>query len=299
MTKIEWTNETWNPVVGCSPASPGCDHCYAAGVAHRVMQPAHVGLTVKPTGDPVRFNGTIRRLPERLNEPLRWRKPRRVFVGSMTDLFHPDVPYRFVRDVFNVMRSCDGGMDATGTRRPTHTFQVLTKRPQRMAADSQDRKLGYDPDRPPANIWFGTSIESDRYVWRANHLRHTAAAVRFLSLEPLLGPLPSLCLDGIDWVIAGGESGPGARPMHPAWVRDIRDRCQEAGVPFFFKQWGEWAPGSTNGAVRRRPRYVTTDGASHPLDTLGIGALDPVLMGRVGKPAAGRELDGRTWDEYP
>lgn len=257
-TTIEWTEETWNPTVGCFRVSPGCDNCYAIGVAHRAMQPAHEGLTIKRPGERTDWSGTVRCLPERMEAPLRWRKPRRVFVDSMSDLFHPDVPDEFVSQVFDVMWLARA-----------HTFQVLTKRPQRMSAFLARKYVfdwrGLDPS---VNQWLGTSIEDDRYVFRADHLRATPAAVRFLSLEPLLGPLPSLDLTGIDWVIVGGESGPKARPMHPDWARDIRDRCAAAGIPFFFKQWGGWAP--VAGGMRL-----------------------------VGKKAAGRELDGRTWDEMP
>lgn len=290
-TAIEWTDETWNPVVGCSKTSPGCDNCYAIGVAHRAMQPAHEGLTIR-TERGTDWTGEVRCLPERLEQPLRWRKPRKVFVNSMSDLFHPSVPYRFIREVFNTMRCCNGQVTANGKRMPSHTFQVLTKRPQRMAQLARDRSLGFNPERPPANVWLGTSIESDRYAFRANHLRATPAAVRFLSLEPLLGPLPSLDLTGIDWVIVGGESGPGARPMHPQWVRDIRDRCIDAGVPFLFKQWGAWVEGGDGVTYGRwvHPERGGTTGAQTP------GA---VLMTQVGKRSAGRELDGRTWDEYP
>ncbi len=218
MSSIEWTDKTWNPTVGCSAVSPGCDHCYAVTVARREMQTAHKGLT--RGGD---WTGEVRLLPDRLETPLHWRKPRRVFVDSMSDLFHPDVPGRFIADVFNVMARC-----------PQHTFQVLTKRPQRMRAVLD--ALCWDAQL--RNVHLGTSIESDRYVFRADHLRATPAAVRFLSLEPLLGPVPSLDLTGVGWVIVGGESGPGARAMDPEWVRDIRERCAEAGVALFVKQAG-------------------------------------------------------------
>jgi len=220
-TKIQWSDETWNPAVGCTHISPGCDHCYAATVASRQMQPAHVGLTVGR-----RWNDTVRLLPERLGEPFKWRKPRRVFVGSMTDLFHHKVPADFIDDVFGVMERC-----------AAHTFQVLTKRPLRMARFvGRAVDVGGAPVLP--NVWLGTSIESRRYAWRAEHLRRTPAAVRFLSLEPLLGHLGCdlESLDGIHWVIVGCESGPGRRPCDPDWVRAIRDRCAEAGVALFVKQ---------------------------------------------------------------
>jgi protein gp37 len=280
VTAIEWTDETWNPTVGCSRVSPGCDHCYAIGVAHRAMQPAHEGLTIRRPGERPDWTGEVRCLPDRLDTPLRWRKPRRVFVDSMSDLFHRDVPSHFIGSVFRTMARC-----------PRHTFQVLTKRPQRMEAWVQANNEITVPTLP--NVWLGTSIESDRYTFRADHLRVTPAAVRFLSLEPLLGPLPSLDLTGIDWVIVGGESGPGARPMHPDWVRDLRDRCVDAGVAFFFKQWGTWAEGGDGVTYGRwvHPETGATNGA-RPHQRA-------VLMTQVGKKAAGRELDGRTWDEMP
>lgn len=285
-TAIEWTDETWNPVVGCSRVSPGCDNCYAIGVAHRAMQPAHEGLTIR-TERGTDWSGAVRCLPERLGQPLRWRKPRRVFVNSMSDLFHPDVPDAFIADVFDVM-ACHGPI-------ARHTFQVLTKRSQRMAQLLGDwaQDEGY---RGAPNVWLGTSIESDRYAFRADHLRATPAAVRFLSLEPLLGPLPSLDLTGIDWAIVGGESGRGARPMHPGWVRDLRDRCITAGVPFFFKQWGSWGWPATP-----RDHALTIDGhLFEPGARLGMNHMcQPTFVRNVGKKAAGRQLDGRTWDEYP
>jgi protein gp37 len=213
-TGIEWTDETWNPVVGCTHISPGCDNCYAATVASRQMQPAHVGLTVGR-----RWNDTVRLLPDRLDIPLRWSKPRRVFVCSMSDLFHQDVPADFIVDVWRAMEFA-----------PQHTFQVLTKRPKRMAALL--RSVFFE-DLP--NVWLGTSIESQRYAWRARHLANTPAAVRFLSVEPLIEPVV-LNLDGIHWVIVGAESGPRRRPCFYAWVRSIRDQCAEAGVALFVKQ---------------------------------------------------------------
>lgn len=290
---IEWTDETWNPTVGCSKVSPGCDGCYAIGVAARQMQDAHRGLTIRtPSG--VDWTGEVRQLPDRLDTPLRWRKPRRVFVDSMSDLFHRDVPASFVARVFSTMDEAR-----------KHTFQVLTKRPHRMRRlldHGGDVRLDLDEmrdalasvggavqlDWPLPNVWLGTSIESDWYTFRADHLRNTPAAVRFLSLEPLLGPLPSLDLTGIDWVIVGGESGPSARPMHPQWVREIRDRCVDAGVAFFFKQWGAWRPYERGDDVSPRRTFC---------DDLGTGTL--VSMHKAGKHAAGRELDGRTWDEMP
>ena len=208
---IEWTGVTWNPVTGCTKVSPGCARCYAERLARRLRA---MGSPKYAAG----FEVALHR--ETLDDPLRWRQPRLVFVNSMSDLFHDAVPDAFVEAVFRTMNAA--------TR---HTFQVLTKRPERAAALA--RRL-----RWTANVWLGTSVETEPYLRRLEPLRRTPAAVKFLSLEPLLGPLPSLELDGVDWVIAGGESGPGARPLDPDWARAIRDKCARSGVPFFFKQWG-------------------------------------------------------------
>ena len=211
-TKIEWTDATWNPVTGCHKISPGCKHCYAERMSKRLhaagMPKYRNGFTVVTTH------------PDALDIPLRWRKPRAIFVNSMSDLFHDAVPDDFIRQVFAVM-----------TQAHWHRYQVLTKRPERLLALNETLPW-------PPQVWLGVSVESDRYVGRIDLLRQTDAAVKFLSLEPLLGPLPSLNLDGIDWVIVGGESGPGARPMQREWAADIRDQCLAAGVPFHFKQWG-------------------------------------------------------------
>lgn len=313
---IEWTDATWNPVVGCDRVSPGCDNCYAIAMSRRIQaagNEAYQGLVEDDD-----WTGVVRCLPERLDQPERWRRPRRIFVNSMSDLFHPDVPVDLIVRVFNIM---------AGTSR--HRYQVLTKRPQRMAQIlSRVRRCrlgwlthnGEDPTSyggtghvvaeydgwPLPNVWLGTSIEKNPYTFRADRLRETPAAVRFLSLEPLLGPLPSLDLTGIDWVIVGGESGPGARPMHPDWVREIRDRCVEAGVAFFFKQWGEWAPHHDGipyvreSKHRMNLRTVTLhpDGTEYDRRRPDTWPGSTMLW-RIGKRAAGRELDGRTWDEYP
>ncbi|HEV2071064.1 MAG TPA: phage Gp37/Gp68 family protein [Acidimicrobiales bacterium] len=273
-TAIEWTGETWNPTTGCDRVSEGCSACYALTLAGRLkaMGQAKYQRDGDPRTSGPGFGLTLH--PDALDIPLRRKKPTTWFVDSMSDLFHPEVPNDFIVQVWLRMAL---------TRQ--HTFQVLTKRPQRPARLLTDPKFSHEvyyglddyvgDDGPLeqaaleelttwegheslANVWLGTSIELDRYVWRADHLRRTPAAIRFLSLEPLLGPVPSLDLTGIDWVIVGGESGSNARPMNPSWVRQIRDRCVDAGVPFFFKQHG----------------------------------------GRTPK-AGGRELDGRTWDEMP
>lgn len=210
-SSIEWTEATWNPVTGCNKISPGCKFCYAARMATRLHA---MGLDKYRNG----FELTLQ--PQDLELPLRWKKPQTIFVNSMSDLFHVDVPLSYIQEVFQVMRQADW-----------HRFQVLTKRAERL------QELAPHIDWPQ-NVWMGVSVESQKYVERIDRLRTTGANVRFLSLEPLLAPLPSLNLDGIDWVIVGGESGPGARPINSAWVTDIRDQCLRAGVPFFFKQWG-------------------------------------------------------------
>lgn len=223
---IEWTEATWNPTTGCDRTSPGCDNCYALTLAKRLRamgSPKYQNDGNPRTSGPG-FALTVH--PDALDVPLRWRDPRFVFVNSMSDLFHPDVPVGFIKEVFAVM-----------TAAPQHTFQVLTKRSKRLAELADH--LAW-----PNNCWMGVSVENARYVFRLKHLRAVRARVRFLSIEPLLGPLPPLDLDRIDWVIVGGESGPGARPMSADWVRPIRDQCDVAGVPFFFKQWGGRTPTS-------------------------------------------------------
>jgi protein gp37 len=222
---------SWNPVTGCTPVSAGCDHCYARAIAERSR-----GIP----GHPYEQGFDLRLWPERLERPLHWRKPRQVFVNSMSDLFHPGVPEAFLRQVFDVMVHAN-----------QHRYLVLTKRPQRLA------RLA--PTLPwPPHVWIGVSVESNEVAWRADYLRKVPTAVRVISAEPLLGPVDRLDLDGIHWVVSGGESGPGHRPCDPDWVRDLRDRCVTSGVAFFHKQWG----------------------------------------GLVGRES-GRELDGRTWEEWP
>lgn len=208
---IEWTESTWNPLTGCTKISPGCKHCYAERMA----------LRLQAMGQRNYVNGFELTLHEdALELPLRWKKPQTIFVNSMSDMFHADVPAEFIIRAFDVMR-----------RANWHRFQVLTKRSERLLSLSEELPWA-------ENIWMGVSVETDAYTYRIDHLRETGARIKFLSLEPLLGPLDDLRLDGIDWVIVGGESGPGARPMQPEWVTSIRDQCVEANVPFFFKQWG-------------------------------------------------------------
>lgn len=240
-TSIEWTDCTWNVTRGCSRVSEGCEHCYAEREAHRHSGSggSYEGLTERTAGGITRWTGEVRFVPDALDIPTRWKEPRRIFVNSMSDLFHPGLKDDEIYWVVEVIREC-----------PQHHFQILTKRPERLA------KL--DINWPP-NLWMGVSVESSRYYRRIALLRACEAHVRFLSLEPLLGPMPELDLAGVSWVIVGGESGPGARPMHPDWVRAIRDRCVRERVPFFFKQWG----GVTN------------------------------------KKGIGRLLDGAKWSQFP
>lgn len=206
VSTIEWTEMTWNPVTGCTKITAGCKHCYAERVAERFW------------GD--RKFVEIQTHEDRLNQPRRWKKPRTIFVNSMSDLFHDAVPTSFISKVFDVMKDC-----------PQHVFQILTKRSERLLELSP--QLDW-----PLNVWMGVSVEDDRVLARIDHLREVPAAIRFLSLEPLIGPLKNLNLEGIDWAIVGGESGPGARTMRPIWVDAIRQQCASEGVAFFFKQWG-------------------------------------------------------------
>jgi protein gp37 len=208
---IEWTNSTWNPVTGCSKVSPGCAHCYAERMAKRLQAMRQANYVA---GFQVSLHDHA------LGLPLSWKRPQTIFVNSMSDLFHEDVPEGFLRRAFDVMR-----------RAPWHTFQVLTKRAERLA------DLGERLDWPP-NVWMGVSVENAKYVFRIDHLRRVPAAVRFVSFEPLLGSVGAVDLQGIHWAIVGGESGPKARPMEDAWAIELRDTCLTAGVPFFFKQWG-------------------------------------------------------------
>jgi protein gp37 len=220
-TAIEWTDATWNPVTGCTKISAGCDHCYAERFSERFRGVA---------GHPFErgFDLTLR--SERLDQPLRWRAPRMIFVNSMSDLFQKEIPKEFIG------RVCD-----TMERAHWHTFQVLTKRSSLMRDFLRRR---YGTDRGPPHIWFGVSVEDGSKKSRIRHLQDTPAGVRFLSIEPMIGPVGNIDLTSIDWVIVGGESGPGARPMKSEWVRDVRDQCVESGVAFFFKQWGGLRPKS-------------------------------------------------------
>jgi protein gp37 len=309
-TKIEWATDTWNPTTGCDRVSPGCDNCYALSTAARLKAmgvPAY-----QKDGGPKSGPGFGLSMHEsRLDQPLRWTKPRRIFVNSMSDLFHPEVTDEFIAKVFAVMAGA-----------PQHTFQILTKRPQRMAnllstAEFEglvnQESLGGPVQLPLANVWLGTSIESDAYAFRARHLARTPAALRFLSCEPLLGPVSSLNLSDIDWVIVGGESGSKARAMHPAWVLEIKELCENEGVAFFFKQWGEWAPRGRLSDTEPLPvdnaatLILNVDGntrgraggsLTNALSTFSDGSWCEVLE-RAGKAKSGREFMGEVFDAYP
>ena len=322
-TSIEWCEATWNPIAGCTRVSEGCRNCYAERMAHRFAGPGqpYDGLTVLANGHP-QWSGKVSFFEKRLLDPLKWKKPRRIFVNSMSDLFHPNVPDGWIDRIFAVMALC-----------PQHTFQVLTTRPEMMREYFQGLEEQRDEDRwwnaaldlevltekqlqefaencPELlpNVHLGVSVEDQATAdERIPLLLQTPAALRFVSAEPLLGaidvwqylggarnPIGSAYgSKGLDWVICSGESGPGARPMHPDWARGLRDQCVSAGVPFFFKQWGEFTSEQCPGVEVRldtlRPGQCVTSGVKghHTLFT------------RVGKKAAGALLDGRVWKDFP
>lgn len=257
-SSIEWTDATWNPTTGCTRASMGCDNCYAVRMSYRLEQigcSEYHGLTSTNRRGDRHFNGEVRCHPERLEIPASWRSPRMVFVNSMSDLFHPSVPLSFIQDVFRVMNE-----------HQRHTFQILTKRPELA------RKYGPDLDWTP-NIWMGTSVENALVSHRIRDLQAVPAQTRFLSCEPLLGPLPRLALSDIHWVIVGGESGPGARPMDEHWVQQIKNRCVMRGVPFFFKQWG---------GVNKKKTGRVLDGRTWDEMPANVGDTDGVRTGSSG-----------------
>ncbi|AHI24928.1 ABC transporter ATP-binding protein [Komagataeibacter xylinus] len=250
-SRIEWTDATWNPVAGCSVMSAGCTNCYAMEMAGRLEAMRvgkYTGLTRKTKQRTV-WNGVVREDREALTIPLRWRKPRKIFVNSMSDLFHECVSDSFIADVWRVMRDT-----------PRHHYQILTKRPERMAT-----LAGSLSEHILPNVWLGTSIENAKVIDRIEHLRRTPAAIRFISFEPLIGPVGPIDLNNIHWAIVGGESGRFARPIREEWIDDIHEQCRIHGTAFFFKQWGTWGKDNT----------------------------------RRSKKANGREYHGRTWDEMP
>lgn len=301
-TTIEWTDATWNPVTGCTKISAGCDHCYAETFAERFRG---------TTGHYFENGFDVQLRPDKLDAPRHWKKPRKVFVNSMSDLFHDDVPEDYIAQVWTVMAAT-----------PQHTYQILTKRHARMrsvvrriawrTATTEERQRGVrgsvayvQPNedlndhlgapRVLPNVWLGVSTENQRWAdIRITALLETPTAIRWISAEPLLGPIDLLAYTDLDWVVVGGESGPGARPMHPHWARALRDQCAFFDIPFLFKQWGAWAPNGARGLVlstsNRRECLV-----GPALDDLGHREI----VERVGKGRAGRELDGATWDQYP
>jgi protein gp37 len=284
-SRIEWTDATWNPVTGCTHVSPACDNCYAERMSKRLA-----GRAGYPADEP--FKVTVHE--DRFDHPIRWTRPRMIFVCSMGDLFHVDVGFPAAVKIF-----------ARIAQATHHTFLVLTKRPKRMQAvlSSAEFRLSVNSDLwrrgfkviPGGmtcvlpNLWVGTTVENRATLPRLDALRKTPAARRFVSFEPLLGDIGDVNLSGIGWVIAGGESGPKARPSHPDWFRSLRDQCVAADVPFLFKQWGEYAPPS------QIPDHTETYRCWAGQDD----GADPETPWRFGKKAAGRELDGRTWDEEP
>jgi protein gp37 len=350
-TGIEWTDATWNPIRGCSRVSEGCRNCYAETVANRFCGPGspyegvvQIGAGGKGNG---KWNGEIKFVEKHLLNPLRWKKPQRIFVNSMSDLFHEKATDEMLDRIFAVMALC-----------PQHTFQVLTKRPERMVkyldavkrtgmlswgfqasralhqltgVNDLQRDIKAAPKFPLPNVWLGVSVEDQKAAdARIPLLLQTPAAVRFISYEPALGPvdledLSRIFPDGsewrfgclaandvqlsddpdfggarIDWVICGGESGPGARPMHPDWARSVRDQCVAADVPFFFKQWGELAPGAQQADYSRAGKMFTRiDIAGAPSNDATRWAASDALFYRVGKKAAGNLLDGQVWQQFP
>ena len=339
-TEIEWTDETWNPIRGCSRVSEGCRNCYAEGVARRFSGPgmSYEGLVrTGPDGDRrAQWNGIILFVEQALLKPLRWRRPRMIFVNSMSDLFHENVTDAMLDQIFAVMACC-----------PQHTFQVLTKRPERMREyfmgrwptrlipwlqKWQERPKGYGvlletENGLLPNVWLGVSVENQKAAdERIPLLLHTPAAKRFISAEPLLGPVDLQGFIGhtnadcdrteddcscegpeLDWVIFGGESGTGTgiRPMHPDWARSLRDQCAATGTPCFFKQWGAYKNGSdfADDAIAVLNDGRTCDGSAYQLAHLDrespVGSCNPTMMRRVGKAAAGDLLDGQQYHQFP
>jgi protein gp37 len=340
-TSIEWTQRTWNPVRGCSRVSPGCQHCYAERQAARnlpgMKSPTGESFAII-NGNGPHWTGKVELIPSMLDVPLKRKKPTTWFVNSMSDLFHEDLDTQARDRIFDIMEAC-----------PQHTFQILTKRAELMQREMEFRRKWREIGAPEPynnlprpcpkftlpNVWLGVSVEDQqRADERIPLLLQTPAAIRFLSVEPLLGPVnltalsgkiggtllncldgrwdeDDSCVPGIDWVIVGGESGPGARPMHPDWPRSIRDQCQAAGVPFFFKQWGGWIQRPSGHLlpveecqIHPRLGIVTVE---YPPDLPIHEAPQPkqyraegmIVMSQVGKKKAGRMLDGRTWDEMP
>jgi protein gp37 len=275
MSNIEWTDTVWNPVTGCAKVSEGCRNCYAFELhdrRHKAWKDGNWPNAPKQYHLPFK---EVQLFSDRLDMPLKWKKPRRVFVNSMSDLFHHDVPDEFIERIFDVM-----------WKNPQHIFQILTKRPERIAKLWPSLRGVWH--LWPQNVWIGTSVESQQVIERIDYLMEVPAKVKFLSCEPLLGPLDDLrdylrIENALQWIIVGGESGSNARPMHPDWARSIRDQCLAAGVPFFFKQIGEWARCNDLGIKGKQWHNFDPD----------------TSVCKIGKKKAGRLLDGREWNEFP
>lgn len=343
-TKIEWTDATWNPITGCSVTSPGCKHCYAMQLAGTRLKhhESCAGLTQDTSAGPV-WTGEVRLNEQWLYQPIAWGKPRMIFVCAHSDLFHESVPDEWIDTVLGIMWSCLYGRD----EKPSHIFQILTKRASRMRRYfSTDRREawaraavhyggGIDPDGiyaqvmraegPHPRIWLGVSVEDQKRAdERIPDLLATPAAVRWVSAEPLLGPvdlsfhifseptgnfrtnagkrqmeLRKPADGGLHWVVVGGESGPNARPMHPHWARDLRDQCAAAGVPFLFKQWGQWSPGNIHVPIGTVAVTLERSGAARSWPPSFDEKSGAWCMHKVGKKAAGRQLDGVQHDGYP
>lgn len=306
-TKIQWTDDSWNPLAGCMKVSEGCENCYAermavwlSGMGHEKYQRV-ITAKAHSIGGKQHWQGTVYCDHKALKIPLGWRKGRLIFVCSMSDLFQEAVPFNFVGQLFGIIRKC-----------PHHIFQILTKHTKRML----DYFLANHWNRNLPNVWLGVSVENADYMFRIDQLRQISAATKFISFEPLLSSIPDINLEGIDWVIVGGESGPGARPMHPDWVRNIRDQCKAAGVPFFFKQWGTYKPWFAAYSGADRPasyRPMDADAAIFPdgrivyhreIKQMSAGELSSLCGGGMcftwtGKKAAGCLLDGKIYREMP
>lgn len=294
-SKIEWTDEVWNPIVGCTKCSPGCLNCYAERFACRL---AYMGQEKyqKVTGyinEWTHWLGNVYCDKLVLDQPLHWKKPRRIFVCSMSDLFHPKVPFEYIIKVLRIIEQC-----------PQHIFLILTKRPE-IAFDFYGGTSGFGLSPPPLlNVHLGVSISNPNEMWKATELSRIPAAVRWISFEPLLADVGEIPL--IDGVVVGGESGSGARPMHPDWPRNIRDQCIAEGIPFFFKQWGAYTPDGSAQVIKNDVVFLKDGTLMDTKDVFRNGwqkyydtPTDCIWMKRVGKKKAGRLLDGKEWNQLP
>ena len=302
-TKIEWTDATWNPIRGCSRVSEGCRNCYAESVAARFSdlgQPYHglaefkiIGKDTPNERTEAHWTGEVAFVPEHLDDPLRWKKPAKIFVNSMSDLFHEKVQDEWIEKIMQVILAC-----------PEHIFQVLTKRPERMGNWVRNWKVGGVKFIPPPNLWLGVSVEDQKTAdERIPLLLEIPAAVRWVSYEPALGPVnfQNWVPRGIDWIVMGGESGKNARPMHPKWARDVRDLCKLVSTPFWFKQWGEWFPRTDAVDISRRHCVWKDDVATFPNNwsVCRLHLNSGNYMERIGKKLAGSLLDGDAHREFP